>query len=330
MVSLYDLCGDLRNVGIEVGVAVPCVKNYEEVKNEKELIKTTDKNTRTDSKVSRNISNENNDENLKKTDDRKTLRISERNDECFQSKIFSLIIKSKSDKIDFKGYNDIRFATCCLRFCIGKSSNSERIFWKAYSEIKGIDCVISKDNSRNLKNILVIMKEAEGFEIRDEKTMRSELEKTDDKLRGFLPLEGLDTLKESIRMMLYLKRKKLIICDEWNVGSLGLNKFNSAPFLFVIKNKEIKLILRDTLDICVYLNARFKLFDVLKNYDNEVEKIKKRIERVKYMLANLKKFNILTGTEIKERNIILEFLKLIKDLELHYMHIHFIEPYHLN
>ena len=107
-----------------------------------------------------------------------------------------------------KERDKIRFALECLIVCLGKGSYSERIFWKAYGEIKGIDIALSKENSSNLSKILMIMQEAEGIEIRDGTNMRYYLEKGKE-TKFFVPLDGLDTVKESIRMILFLKNSDL-------------------------------------------------------------------------------------------------------------------------
>ncbi len=295
MVPFYDLCDNLRNLDIDVGVAIPSVEKYtDEIhENMKEQIKGmipqakpnsdtcvnktvtktfNDVRTSTDVVTYTDEFDEKNGMNDKKNteDNRNTNNKSEKFEEIkqipkkhvenYSSNIFALIIKSRGVSIIYhykpndKSENTMtmKFTIECLEILLGKQSHSERIFWNSYREIKGIDIVLTKQNALFLNKILMSMKEAQGIEVKNYTNMRYYLEKDGDKTRFFVPLDGLDTVKESVRMLLCLRHSELVSDIEWNVGSLGLDKYNSAPFLFVIKKREIKLVLTDVLDVCLF------------------------------------------------------------------------------
>ena len=139
MVPFYDLCDHLRNLDIEVGVAIPGVKKYTDEDPEKEI---------KDSKSSKKKNG---------------------------SKIFGLIIKSRGVSIIYhyepndKSENKMtmKFTIECLKIILGKQTHSERIFWNAYCEIKGIDMVLTKQNALFLNKTLMGMKEAERIEVKN-------------------------------------------------------------------------------------------------------------------------------------------------------------------
>jgi hypothetical protein len=214
LVSFYDLCGHLRNVGIDVGVALPCVKIYS---GRNKTVKIKDKLSK-DVYINRNHNNE-----------RESFRFLQASfcDELYQSREFRLIIKSSGSERTFDE-KDIEIALDYLRICLGKVSKNERIFWEAYGEIKGIDIVVNKNNCFNLNKIISIMKEANNIIVRNPTSMRSALQSQDGKIRFFVPIDGLNTVKDSMRLMLYLKDSNLITGIEWNVGSLGLSEYNSV------------------------------------------------------------------------------------------------------
>jgi hypothetical protein len=216
LVSFYDLCGQLRNVGIDVGVALPCVKNYSG-RNKRFKIKDIELPKDVSIKINRNNESE-------------SFRFLQTSscDEIYQSKEFKLIVKSSGSERTFDE-KDIEIALDYLRICLGKVSKNERIFWEAYGEIKGIDIVVNKNNCFNLNKIISIMKEANNIIVRNPTSMRSALQSLDGKIRFFVPIDGLNTVKDSMRLMLYLKDSNLITGIEWNVGSLGLSEYNSVP-----------------------------------------------------------------------------------------------------
>ncbi len=232
MVSFYDLCGHLRNVGIDVGIALPCVKIY---------------------------SGGNKTNKVKDIEFSKFLQVSFC-DELYQSSEFRLIIKANGSVIPFDE-KDIDKALEYLKICLGKVSKNEKIFWDAYGEIKRINIVVNKNNCFNLNKIISIMKEANNINVRNPTSMRSALQSQDGKIRFFVPIDGLNTVKDSIRLMLYLKDSKLITGIEWNVGSLGLSEYNSVTniakhivysFFFKLNHSKISSILRSRLRIYTY------------------------------------------------------------------------------
>ncbi len=270
MVPFYDLCDNLRNLDIDVGVAIPSVEKYTDEKDDK---KDTEDNGKTKKK------------NEKCVEDK---QIPENNAEIYSSKMFALIIKSRGVSIiyHYKPNQEsdemtMKFTIQCLKILLGKQSHSERIFWNAYCEIKGIDMVLTKQNALFINKTLMSMKEAERFEVKNKTNMRYYLEKEGSETRLFVPLDGLDTVKESVRMLLCLRHSELARSVVWTVGSLGLDEFNSAPFLFVIKNREIKLVLTDVLDVCIFWNCISNLITIINTLSSTPESYKHESEAIK-------------------------------------------------
>jgi hypothetical protein len=258
LVPFYDLCDHLRNFDIEVGVAIPGVKKYTDEDPEEEI---------KDSKSSKKKNG---------------------------SKIFGLIIKSRGVSIIYhyepndKSENKMKmkFTIECLKILLGKQTHSERIFWNAYCEIKGIDMVLTKQNALFLNKTLMGMKEAERIEVKNKTNMRYYLEKEGNETRLFVPLDGLDTVKESVRMLLCLKHSELLRDIEWTVGSLDLDEFNSAPFLFVIKKRKIKLVITDVLDVCIVWNCINNLVTIIKTHESEYKTTKKNYYGIQKLREN--------------------------------------------
>jgi hypothetical protein len=332
LVPFYDLCSFLKNVDIEVGVAIPCVKKYKDDTEvdyqddteadyqddtEADYQDDTEKDSQDDTEADYQDDTEADSQDDTEADYQdftdyihtqcyynnnkgKTYRdipsfnnrkdIPSEKSESYTSKKFKLIIKSSGKQLKKEKYDQILSAIKLLKICLGIVSYSERIFWKAYGEIKGIDISINKHNSTDLNKILSIMEEANGIQVRDGTSMRCALEIKDHTTRFFLPLDGLNTVKESIRIMLCLKNSELFSGVEWWVGSLGLHEFKSAPFLFVIKNKEIKLVLTDFLDVCILRNGVYHLSKIHAKYDNGDGEIKNTL-KTNYGIEEIVKAN---------------------------------------
>ena len=174
MVSFYDLCGHLRNVGIDVGVALPCVKNYS----------GQNKTVKIEGKLSKDVSIKRNHNS--ESESFGFLQASFC-DKIYQSKEFKLIVKSSGLGQTFDE-KDIEITLDYLRICLGKVSKNDKIFWDAYGEIKGIGIAVNKNNCFNLNKIISIMKEANNINVRNPTSMRSALQSQDGKIRFFVPI----------------------------------------------------------------------------------------------------------------------------------------------
>jgi hypothetical protein len=261
LVPFYDLCGDLKNLEVQVGVSLP--KILLKIKNEKPC-------------VSEYL--------VKSCENEKPCKNHTRK--------FSIIIKARGNEIHFDDEKGIRFAVNCLKICLEKGTIIEEIFWQAYGEIKGIDITQKEENFKNLNKIVLLMKQGENIEVKDDEIkMRAALDDSGNNItRYFLPLDGLNNVKESIRIMLCLKDLDINRNIKWIVGSFGLNEFNSTPFIFVVKKNEIQAVLTDFFDIRIFFNSLKSFCDVLQGWENTFDYLKHMIKSSERNLNDLTEY----------------------------------------
>ncbi len=172
---------------------------------------------------------------------------------------FSLTVKINSKSQSYKDEEEIKFVINVLRICFEEASPSELVFWQAYGELKDINVKLTKDNliDFNLNSVIKLLKTNCIIIKENPIEMQTLLEKKDDNWRFFLPLDGADTVIEAIRTMNLLKESNNNTFNsvEWVVGFLGVNQYNSAPLLFLIKNAAIHLVITDFVDTLILTNG---------------------------------------------------------------------------
>ena len=206
---------------------------------------------------------------------------------------FSLIIKIRSEETIYCE-KEIAFALKVLKVSLGQSSINEKIFSKIICELNGFDLSLNKDNVQNTSKLISLLKIIENINVTNDQTeTQFILKKTDDKWRFFVTLDALDTAAESIKYMIYLYKKFSKILDfEWIVGSLNIELTNSAPYLFLLKNGNIEVVLTDYLDIFIFCSIlsteKNDLSRSCKNFEEllSVSSLKNRFsqEKVDYAL----------------------------------------------
>ena len=168
---------------------------------------------------------------------------------------FLLTVKINSKSQTYKDEEEITFVLNVLKICFEEASPSELVFWQAYGELKDIDVKLTKDNLKdfNLNSVIELLKTNSIIIKENPIEMQTLLKKKDGKWRFFLPLDGPDTVIEAIRTMNLLKESKNNTFNsvEWVVGFLGVNHYNSAPLLFLIKNAAIHLVITDFVDTLI-------------------------------------------------------------------------------
>jgi hypothetical protein len=168
---------------------------------------------------------------------------------------FSLTVKINSKSQVYKNEEEISFVLNVLKICFEEASQSEIVFWQAYGELNDINIKLTKDNVKdfNLNSVIELLKTDNIIINGKIMEMQALLKKKDDKWRFFLPLDGPDSVIEAIRTMIFLKESNNnnFYGVEWVVGFLGVNQYNSAPLLFLIKNAEVHLVVTDFVDTLI-------------------------------------------------------------------------------
>ena len=77
----------------------------------------------------------------------------------------------------------------------------------------------------------------------------------DDQWRFFLPLDGIDSTLESMKMLMLISDSQIDISNiEFVVGKLGMNQYSTTPILLLIKNSKIHLVVSDYIDVMILIN----------------------------------------------------------------------------
>jgi predicted RNA methylase len=169
---------------------------------------------------------------------------------------FSLTVKINSKSQIYKNEEEISFVLNILKICFEEASKSEIVFWQAYCELSDKNIELNKDSVKDLNSVIELLKTDYIIIKENPIEMQTLLKKKDDKWRFFLPLDGPDTVIEAIRTMILLKESNNNTFDvEWVVGFLGVNQYNSAPLLFLIKNAEIHLVITDFVDTLILMDG---------------------------------------------------------------------------
>ena len=177
---------------------------------------------------------------------------------------------------------EIAFALKLLKISLGQSSINEKIFSKIICELNSFDLSLNKDNVQNTNKLISPLQIIENINVTHDQTeTQFILKKTDDKWRFFVTLNALE----------YKKFSK-ILDFEWIVGSLNIELTYSAPYLFLLKNGNIKVVLTDYLDIYIFCSIlstkKNDLSRSCKNFEEllSVSSLKYRFsqEKVNYAL----------------------------------------------
>jgi hypothetical protein len=183
---------------------------------------------------------------------------------------FSLTVKINSKIQIYKDKEEISFVLNVLKICFEEAQKltSENVFWQAFGELNDINIKITRDNVKDfdLNSVIELLKTDSIIIKENSIEMQTLLKKKDDKWRFVLPLDCPDSVIEAIRTMILLKESNNNTFDsvEWVVGFLGINQYNSAPLLFLIKNAAIHLVITDFVDTLILMDGerRDKLTEI--------------------------------------------------------------------
>ena len=172
------------------------------------------------------------------------------------SKEFSLAIQLGAKKEIYKTVEEISLVLNVLNICFKKATDIENNFWQAYSEIDGFNITLTNDTLRSLNSVINLVRNTKQIQFAVDSTKYLDLMKAnDDRWRFFLPLDGIDSTLESIKMMTLIRDSQINISNiEFVVGKLAWNQYYSTPILLLIKNSKIHLVLSDYVDVIILIN----------------------------------------------------------------------------
>ena len=169
---------------------------------------------------------------------------------------FSLAIQLGANKEIYKTVEEISLVLNVLNICFKKATDIENTFWQTYSEIDGFNITLTNNTLRSLNSVINLVRNTKQLQFAVDSTKYLDLMKAnDDRWRFFLPLDGIDSTIESIKMMKLIRDSEINISNiEFVVGKLGSSQFSSTPILLLIKNSKIHLVLSDYVDVMILIN----------------------------------------------------------------------------
>lgn len=169
---------------------------------------------------------------------------------------FSLAIQLGANKEIYKTVEEISLVLNVLNICFKKATDIENTFWQTYSEIDGFNITLTNNTLRSLNSVINLVRNTKQLQFAVDSTKYLDLMKAnDDRWRFFLPLDGIDSTLESIKMLMLIKDSQIDISNiEFVVGRLGMNQYCSIPILFLIKNSKIHLVISDYIDVMILIN----------------------------------------------------------------------------
>jgi hypothetical protein len=167
---------------------------------------------------------------------------------------FSLTFQLDAKKEIYKSVEEISFVLNVLNICFRKATDIENNFWQAYSEYKEINLL--NITLRTLNSVINLVRNTEQLQFTIDGTRFLDLmTANDDQWRFFLPLDGIDSTLESIKMLMLIRDSQIDISNiEFVVGKLGMNQYCSTPILLLIKNSKIHLVVSDYIDVMILIN----------------------------------------------------------------------------
>jgi hypothetical protein len=167
---------------------------------------------------------------------------------------FSLTFQLDAKKEIYKSVEEISFVLNVLNICFKKATDIENNFWQAYSEYKEIDLL--NITLRTLNSVINLVRNTKQLQFTIDGTrFLDSMTANDDRWRFFLPLDGIDSTLESIKMLMLIRDSQIDISNiEFVVGKLGMNQYSSTPILLLIKNSKIHLVVSDYIDVMILIN----------------------------------------------------------------------------
>jgi hypothetical protein len=166
---------------------------------------------------------------------------------------FSLTFQLDAKKEIYKSVEEISLVLDVLNICFKKATYIEKNFWQAFSEYKEIN--IFNITLGTLTSVIDLSRNTKQLRFTEGEKFQALMMANDDRWRFFLPLDGIDSTLESIKMLMLIKDSQIDISNiEFVVGRLGMNQYCSIPILFLIKNSKIHLVISDYIDVMILIN----------------------------------------------------------------------------
>ena len=220
---------------------------------------------------------------------------------------FSLTIKVEDDIIVYKS-DEIQFVLKILRILLEKSkSSNETLFYKIFSEIRNFEMILTKNNIKDIKNLISLCKETDKIYVaQSDVEIKNIMKQIDNKWRLIIPLDAVNTVTEAIERILLFTKTNNIECV---IGNLKIDLSKTAPLFFLVKNSFIYAAITDYLDVLIlshHLNNNSEILDGvflssseyiwLLSFDSLESKFSQ--EKVDY---SLRLYNELNGQEYKKQ-----------------------------